>query len=180
MWAPACAIAASRLGRAKEARDYLYEAVDGGFFQPEIFDGEFEKAFDQEADWPQVAAKLAANVPPAPLEFLAWPALTPKLPLELYRTTPEREELLRPLLPALSGSSWSCALTLLHWVAQRWEHANDHVGTDDDAVEVLRRVDEEAKRFACVEYSIVLCHALNTAGIPARRLALRQRDYHAG
>lgn len=180
MWAPGCAIAAARLGRTEEARDFLLEALDGGFFQPELFEGEIERAFEAEPDWPQLQAKLAANLPPAPLELVVWPSLTPKLPLELFRTTPEREEQLRPLLPELSGSSWHRAVTLLHWVTNRWEHANDHVGDDEDAVDVLRHVDDDGMRFACVEYSTVLSHALNAAGIPARRLSLRQRDHHAG
>jgi len=180
MFAPGCAIAAARLGQAGEARGYLYEALDGGFFQPEIFDGEIEKAFGGEPDWPQLQAKLAANLPPAPLELVVWPSLTPKLPLELFRTAPDREEQLRALLPGLSGSSWQRALTLLHWVAKRWEHANDHVGDDEDAVDVLRHVDSDGMRFACVEYSTVLSQALNAAGIPSRRVSLRQPNYHAG
>jgi hypothetical protein len=49
----------------------------------------------------------------------------------------------------------------------------------DDAVECLRRVDD-GMRFACVEYSLVLSQVLNALGIPARRLSLRQADYHVG
>jgi len=179
-WAPGCAIAARRLGRAQEGRRYLQEALDAGFFQPEIFDDAIEQAFGDEPDWPQLRSAFTANVPPAPLELLTWPTLTPALPLELFRMKPEREEQLRPLLPDLSGSSWPRALTLVHWVSSRWTHANDHVEADQDALDVLHYVDHDGKRFACVEFSIVLCHALNAAGIPSRRLALRQRDYHAG
>ncbi|WP_027344886.1 transglutaminase-like domain-containing protein [Hamadaea tsunoensis] len=180
LWAPACAVAASRLGRQALARGYLDEALDGGFFQPEIFEGEVEKAFGADPAWPAIQARFAANLPPVPLLLTEWPTLTPTLPLELYRTTPDREELLRPYLPELSGSAWNRALTLLHWVTGRWEHANDHVAEEQDAVDVLRHVDDDGMRFACVEYSVVLSHALNAAGIPARRVGLRQRDYHAG
>jgi hypothetical protein len=84
------------------------------------------------------------------------------------------------LLPDLSGSAWSQAVSLLHWVSQRWVHANDHVEEEQDALDVLHHVDADGMRFACVEYSIVLCHALNASGIPSRRLAVRQPDYHAG
>jgi hypothetical protein len=49
----------------------------------------------------------------------------------------------------------------------------------DDAVECLRRVDA-GSRFACVEYSLVLSQVLNALAIPARRLSLRQQNYHAG
>ncbi|NUT36532.1 MAG: transglutaminase domain-containing protein [Hamadaea sp.] len=177
-WAPACAIAARRLGRA-DARDFLLDAIDGGFFQPELFGGDIERMFGDESDWPQLAAKVAANVPAPRLELLDWPTLTPKLPLKLHRTSADREELLRPLLPpTTSGSAWETAKTLLHWVTRRWTHANDH--SESDAVEILRQVDEDGKRFACVEYSIVLCNALNAVGIPSRRVRLFQRDYHAG
>lgn len=177
-WAPACAIAARKLGRP-EARGFLLDAIDGGFFQPELFEGVIEQSFGDEADWPVLAAQIAANVPPPPLDLLDWPTLTTRLPLELYRTSPEREDLLRPLLPrSTAGSAWETAKTLLHWVSRRWEHANDH--SKADAVEILRQVDEDGKRFACVEYSIVLCHALNAAGIPSRRLEVLQDNYHAG
>jgi hypothetical protein len=46
-------------------------------------------------------------------------------------------------------------------------------------VECLRRVDA-GQRFACVEYSLVLAQALNALGIPARKLSLRQQNYHVG
>lgn len=180
MWAPGCAVAARRLGRTGLARQLLGEAIAAGFFQPEIFDGEIEKAFAGESDWPQLQAQLAANRPAAPLQIATWPSVTPKLPLVLYRMAEAREERLKPLLPELSGPAWSRATGLAHWVARRWTHANDHVDGEQDALDVLHHVDADGMRFACVEYSIVLCHALNASGIPSRRLALRQPDYHAG
>lgn len=81
-------------------------------------------------------------------------------------------------LPAPQSSAWATAVEFLEWVTTRWEQANDHVDTPD-AVEVLGRADR-GERFACVEYSIVLCQALNTVGVPARRLSLCAARSHTG
>jgi hypothetical protein len=94
------------------------------------------------------------------------------------RLPANREAALRERIPAPAGTAWETALTLLGWVASRWEHGNAHVDRDD-ALECLERVDA-GDRFACVEYSLVLSQALNAVGIPARRLGLRQANYHAG
>jgi hypothetical protein len=63
-------------------------------------------------------------------------------------------------------------------VADAWEHANAHVD-EQDALEILRLVDDGA-RFACVEYSTVLSHALNALDIPSRVVKLRAEGYHVG
>jgi hypothetical protein len=122
--------------------------------------------------------QLTAGAPPPPVELLEWPDPDPALPVTLYRLPPERERLLCPRLPAPCATAWETARALTEWVSTRWQHANDHVERYD-AVEILDRV-EAGGRFACDEYTVVLCHALNAYGIPARWLGLFRRDHHAG
>ncbi|MEQ7008796.1 transglutaminase-like domain-containing protein [Actinopolymorpha sp. B17G11] len=122
--------------------------------------------------------QLTGGVPPPPVELLEWPDPEPVLAVTLYRLPPERERLLSPLLPAPGATGWETARALTEWVSGRWQHANDHVERYD-AVEILARVDAGA-RFACDEYSVVLCHALNAYRIPARWLGLFRRNHHAG
>jgi hypothetical protein len=177
LWAPAVAIAARRLG-SPDALAILEEAVAGGFRQPELFDGELEKQFCDDAGWPEIQRRMQAEVPLPLLELLQWPDAGAVVPVELYEISPARLEALRERLPAKAASAWETATRLLAWVHQRWVHANDHVD-EPDALEVLERVDKGA-RFACVEYSIVLSQALNAVGIPARRVDLRQRGHHVG
>jgi hypothetical protein len=177
LWGPWCAVAARHLGDP-EARALLDQLVAGGFSQPEWLGDELATAFGGDGDWPEVAARMASNVPPPALELSEWPAITPSAPLTLMRLPANREAALRERIPAPAGTAWETALTLLGWVASRWEHGNAHVDRDD-ALECLERVDA-GDRFACVEYSLVLSQALNAVGIPARRLGLRQANYHAG
>jgi hypothetical protein len=176
LWGPLCAIAARREGDPA-AVDLLASLADGGFCQPELFEGELEAAFAADPRWPQIVDRMTLNVPPPPLVLTEWPVLTPAAPLGLL-DLPGRAGELRALLPAPVASAWQTAQNTLDWVSHRWKHANAHMETDD-AVECLRRVDG-GQRFACVEYSLVLAQALNAIGIPARRLWLRQEHYQVG
>lgn len=177
LWAPGCAIAAARLGRA-DARKLLDEAVAGGFCQPALFGDDLAEHFGGEADWASLQERLLENVPAPTVELLSWPDPPAHVPVELERIAPDRAERLRELLPPVQPSAWETAKALLTWVHTRWEHANDHV-EQIDAVHVLERV-AAGERFACVEYSIVLTQALNAVGIPARRVFLYSRDHHVG
>jgi hypothetical protein len=176
LWGPLCALAARNLGKPG-AVELLAEVVDSGFSQPELFDGQLEKAFGNEPQWVGLAERIARNTSDAPLVLTDWPVITPAAPLALF-DLPDRVGELRELAPAPVSSAWQTALATLNWVTNRWQHANTHMEVDD-AVECLRRVDSGA-RFACVEYSLVLSQVLNALAIPARRLSLRQENYHAG
>ncbi len=176
LWQPLCALAAHHLG-LPDAIGLLAAAVDAGFGQPELFEGKLESVFGADPRWPRIRDRMIGNVPPPPLTLTDWPALTPAAPLGLL-DLPDRAAELRDLAPAPDGSAWRTAVTTLGWVTHRWRHANAHLEIDD-AVECLRRVDA-GQRFACVEYSLVLCQVLNALAIPARRLALRQDGYHVG
>lgn len=178
VWAPAMAIAAYRAGQPDAIR-FLHEAIDGGFSQPEFFEGDLEACFAGRADWPALLERMRPNVPPPPIELLSWPAPAPALPVHLERIDggPAREAELRQRLPERQRGSWATASRLLRWVARRWKHANDHVAPD--ALEILDRV-EAGARFACDEYAVVLAQALNALGIPARRVGLFQRDHYFG
>jgi hypothetical protein len=178
IWAPACAMAAARLNRRSPARSYLEEAIAAGFSQPELFHSRLSQAFRGDPEWARLAAAMAENVPAPAVTLHEWPAVAPAAPLALDRLPADREELLRARLPALAGSAWDTAVSLLRWVSDRWQHANDHVASRD-AVTILDRVDA-GQRFACVEYTAVLSQALNTVRIPSRAVVLRQADYHTG
>lgn len=177
LWGPAAAVAASKSGRGDGIR-LLQSAVEAGFSQPELMEGELEACFDKAPEWPALAAGMVANIPAPRLRLHEWPVASVALPLELYRISTERSDALRAALPEPKASAWETAKALLAWVHTRWEHANDHV-EDPDALDVLARVDA-GERFACVEYSIVLSQALNAVGIPGRRLDLRQANHHVG
>jgi hypothetical protein len=176
LWGPTCALAARKLGQPG-AIELLDELVRAGFSQPELLHGELELAFSDDPRWPAVAARMAASDVSPPVVLTEWPALTPSAPLCLLEV-PGRVEELRAQLPAPRPSAWDTAVATLGWVTRRWAHANAHMEIDD-AVECLRRVDQ-GQRFACVEYSLVLTQSLNALAIPARRVALRQQNYHAG
>ncbi len=68
---------------------------------------------------------------------------------------------------------------LLGWVTRSWRHSGATHDYSQDANVVLDRV-ERGERFGCREYNIVLAEALNAVQIPARRISLFRRDYHAG
>ncbi|MBB2894180.1 transglutaminase-like domain-containing protein [Flexivirga oryzae] len=121
---------------------------------------------------------MSTPAPPDRWTVCTWPSVDYGPPLVLDTITEDRAEGLRALIPAARTSAWETAVQLLEWTTTRWEHANDHVD-NGDATDVLEGV-AAGRRFACVEYSIVLSQALNALGIPARRLALRSRDSHVG
>lgn len=179
VWAPAAAIAAYRAGQPDAIR-FLREAIDGGFSQPEFFQGDLERCFDDRDDWPALRERMRANVPPPPIELLSWPAPPPALAVRLDRFEggPDREAELRERLPEPRSSAWDTTRDVLAWVATRWKHANDH-NEAADALEILDRVDSGA-RFACDEYAVVLAQGLNALGIPARLVGLFQRDHYYG
>ena len=176
LWGPLSALAASHAG-APDGFELLQSVVGAGFSQPELFNGRLEAAFGDDPRWPAVREQIAHNVTSAPLVLLQWPELDPVGPLGLL-DLPARAAELRSLAPPPLASAWATACQVLEWVTHRWAHANAHMEIDD-AVECLRRVDD-GMRFACVEYSLVLSQLLNAVGIPARRLSLRQADYHVG
>jgi hypothetical protein len=176
LWGPLCAIAA-RQTQDPGAMDLLEDLVRAGFCQPQFLGGQLESAFTGDPGWPQLLDRMAHNVPAAPLVLTEWPVITPAGPLGLL-DLPHRARELRALAHSPLGSAWQTDLAALHWVTHLWRAANAHMEIDD-AVECLRRVDE-GQRFACAEYSLVLAQALNALGIPARRLSLRQDNYHVG
>jgi transglutaminase superfamily protein len=176
LWGPLAALAAHHMGDPG-AIDVLQGVVDGGFSQPQLFEGRLEAMFGGDPRWPAIAEQIAHNVPAAPVVLTQWPELAPVAPLGLL-DLPGRGAELRALAPAPLPGAWETARQTLDWVSHRWKHANAHMETDD-AAECLRRVDQ-GMRFACVEYSLVLSQVLNALGIPARRLAVRQDAYHVG
>lgn len=175
-WAPMCAVAARHTGR-EDARDFLESAIQGGFHQPEFFEDEFA-VFVADSDWLQMLDRMHGNVALARVELVEWPTTPPVHGLQLDRLAPDVEDRLRALVPPPLETAWPTALQLLQWVSRRWQHANAHVETQD-ATEVLARVDA-GERFACVEYSTVLSQALNSCGVPARRVNLRASHHHTG
>jgi hypothetical protein len=177
VWCPISAYAAWKRGEPHPVR-FLEEAIAAGFDGPGAFEAELTEAFGDDAEWPELVERMQANVPAAPLEILAWPAARPSRPTRLFRLREDREALLRERIPAAEDTAWGTALRLLTWVADAWEHANAHVD-EQDALEILRLVDDGA-RFACVEYSTVLSHALNALDIPSRVVKLRAEGYHVG
>ena len=176
-WGLLCAVAAREVGDPG-ARALLEEVIAAGFHQPELYADVLESAFGADPDWPQLLERMRDNQPAPQITITDWPCITPSAPLALFRLSEEREALLRELVPVPRESAWETVKELLAWVARRWRHADAHMEVDD-AVLCLQRV-EAGARFACVEYSLVLAQALNALGIPARRVGLRQADYHAG
>jgi Transglutaminase-like superfamily len=177
LWGPLCAIAQWHEGRT-DARDLLEECISAGFHDVEALRQELDESFGTAADWPELRARMEANIPPPPVELTRWPCARPILPLELMRLDQAGEERLRARLPEPSTSALITAEELLGWVAGRWRHSTTgHVGTSDANL-VLDRV-EAGDRFACVEYTILLTQALNAVQIPARALSLLRPGYHA-
>jgi hypothetical protein len=177
LWAPSAAVAAKRLGRP-DALALLEAAIAGGFAQPEMFEGAIETSFGDLPQWSSLLRRMDANVPPAPVRLVEWPVASSPIPLGLECLAPGRAAELRAAAPAPLGSAWETCLALLAWATSAFEHGNTHVDVPD-ALDVLQRAGE-GERFACVEYSILLSQALNTLRIPARRVDLRQRNYHVG
>jgi hypothetical protein len=112
VWAPAAAISAHRAGRP-DAIQFLLEAIEAGFSQPEFFGGDLERSFGTRADWPDLLERMRANVPPPPIELLTWPAPPPSLQVELYRIDggPAREAELRSARPSGPARAWKWATT---------------------------------------------------------------------
>ncbi len=177
LWGPSCAIARWHCGRA-DARDLLEECIAAGFYEPDFETG-FEESFGTEPDWPALHARIAASVPPPPVELIRWPCARPIPPLGLARLDESGSARLAARLPEPQASALATAEMLLGWVTRRWRHSSASHDASQDANVVLDRV-EGGERFACVEYNVVLAQALNAVQIPARRITLFRRDYHAG
>lgn len=174
LWGPSVAIGISKTGG--DGWHELVRAVDAGFRQPEVLP--LEEVFGAHAGWTELLGRMQE---PAPLDrwtLAAWPTIDYGPPLVLETIYPEKAPRLREALPRPMASAWDSAVQLLEWTTTHWDHANDHVD-DGDALDVLDGV-ASGRRFACVEYSIVLSQALNAIGIPARRLNLRSRDSQVG
>jgi len=177
-WGPMCVVAAAHVGDYQTARELLDEVVAAGFHQPGHFAEDFESAFAADAELVRLWHLTAGNLRAAPVTLLDWPTITPCAPLSLFRLTPEREDVLRGMIPSPSPTAWETAKQLAVWVSSRWRHANVHMEVDD-AVLCLERA-AAGSRFACPEYALVLTQALNALGIPARKVSLAQDGYHAG
>ncbi len=177
IWGPACAIARWHCGRA-DARDLLEECIAAGFYAPDL-GTMLERSFGTEPDWPALHARIAASVPPPPVELIRWPCARPILPLGLARLDEAGAARLAARLPEPQAGALATAEMLLGWVTRRWRHTSASHDASQDANVVLDRV-EGGERFACVEYNVVLAQALNAVQIPARRITLLRRDYHAG
>jgi hypothetical protein len=177
LWGPSCAIARWHCGRA-DARDLLEECIAAGFYEPD-FDTGFEESFGTEPDWPELHARIAASVPPPPVELIRWPCARSIPALGLLRLDQAGEARLTARLPEPQASALATAEMLLGWVTRRWRHSGATHDYSQDANVVLDRV-ERGERFGCREYNIVLAEALNAVQIPARRISLFRRDYHAG
>jgi hypothetical protein len=177
LWGPACAIARWHCGRA-DARDLLEECIAAGIYEPDFGTG-FEESFGQEPDWPELHARIAASVPPPPVELIRWPCARRIPPLGLSRLDEAGAARLRARLPEPQVSALATAEMLLGWVTRRWRHSGATHDYSQDANVVLDRV-EGGERFACREYTITLTQALNAVEIPARRISLFRRDYHTG
>jgi Transglutaminase-like superfamily len=177
MWGPVCAIARWHCGRA-DARDLLEECIAAGIYEADFGTG-FEESFGNEPDWPALRARIAASVPPPPVELIRWPCARPILPLGLSRLDETGEARLAARLPEPQASALASAEMMLGWVTRRWRHSSASHDYSQDANVVLDRV-ERGERFACREYNVVLAQALNAVQIPARRISLFRRDHHAG
>jgi hypothetical protein len=177
LWAPSAAVAAKRLNRP-DALHLLEAAVAGGFAQPEMFEGAIERSFGALPEWPALLRQMDANVPPPPVRLVEWPVAASPIPLGLECVAAGREADLRAAMPAPRDSAWATCLALLAWATTSLDLGNTH-GDASDALDVLRRAGD-GERFAGAEYSMLLSQALNAARIPARRVELRQRNYHVG
>jgi hypothetical protein len=78
-------------------------------------------------------------------------------------------------LVAKDTTDYQKLLTVSKWVRSQWEHNGQNQPSKEDPITILQEA-AQGKQFRCVEYSNVLCGALNALGIPARVLALKTRD----
>jgi hypothetical protein len=178
VWGPACAVAAHHEGRPG-ARELLDSLVDAGFHDLATHAELFADTFAAEPDWPELRARILANVPLPPVELTEWPCAAPVAELGLDRLDPAGERELGRRLPSFQSTAQETALAMLAWVTGLWRHSGANHVPGRDANLVLDRV-QAGERFACREYTIVLTQALNALGIPARHLALLREGYHAG
>jgi hypothetical protein len=178
IWGPSCAVAAA-LTEQRGAWELLNECVNDGFYQiadlgPEVF----EQAFGDDPEWPDIRARIEANLPPPPVELLRWPT-APLAPPLLSQLDEVGEKRLAGRLPARQPTAWATANEMLIWVSNRWRHIGTNHEPSGDANRVLDRV-EQGERFACLEYTAVLTQALNAVEIPARRISVYRAGYYAG
>jgi hypothetical protein len=82
-----------------------------------------------------------------------------------------------PIDSCISGAKddASRVLNILHWVHLQWKHNGNLAPQKNDAISILEEA-KEGKGFPCFAYAEVLRAALNSVGIPTRRLALKTRD----
>jgi hypothetical protein len=178
IWGPSCAVAAG-LTAQPGAWELLEECVSDGFYQlTDVGTEHFDEAFGAHRGWPDLRARIEANLPPPPVELLRWPRAPLGEPL-LSRLDDEGEKRLAGRVPERQPGAWATARELLTWVANRWRHIGTNHEPAVDANAVLDRV-ERGERFACREYTVVLTQALNALQIPARRISLFRVGYHAG
>jgi tetratricopeptide (TPR) repeat protein len=78
-------------------------------------------------------------------------------------------------LVAKDTSDYQKLLTVSHWAHTQWEHNGQNQPTSGDPITILQEA-AQGKQFRCVEYSEVLCGALNSLGIPTRVLSLKTGD----
>jgi len=178
VWGATCAIARWHEGRA-DARKLLGECIGAGLHDLVPFGTMFDDSFGTEPDWPELLARIRANIPQPPIELMHWPCARPIAPLGLSRLDAGGEALLAARLAARRSGALATAEMLLAEVTGRWRHSGANHDRSGNANVVLDRV-ERGERFACVEYTTVLTQALNAVRIPARPVSLFRSDYHAG
>lgn len=86
-----------------------------------------------------------------------------------------REELGLESIVAGAADDFEVVKMVSAWVHGLWDHHSTNQPTSNDPISIVREA-EEGERFRCVEYSIVIHGALNSLGIPTRRLALKTPD----
>jgi hypothetical protein len=64
---------------------------------------------------------------------------------------------------------------LTHWTSIQWKHTSSNRPSKNDALTILKEA-KQGKQFRCVEYSYVLCAALNAVGLKSRVLSLKTKD----
>ena len=66
-------------------------------------------------------------------------------------------------------------LNILHWVHTRWKHNGNQAPQKNDAISILEEA-KTGKGFPCFAYAEVMRAALNSIGLPTRRLALKTKN----